>query len=263
MNSITSILLCTFMLCACQLGAAMQEVAMTTQIDGSSFAGTIVYDDATDEKRPALLMIPNWMGPTASSLEKAKLIAGFGYVVYMADMYGADIRPQNSGEAGKAAGAVRADIPLMRKRMNHHLSLLKSQAASLPINPQQIAAIGFCFGGGCVLELARSGADLAAVVSFHGNLNTPDAADAQQIKAKVLVLHGAVDPVVPPEQVAAFLQEMEASAVDYQFHAFGGAVHSFTNPDAAAVGRSHYDERACKRSYQLMNNLFAELFTSP
>ncbi len=242
------------------LGAAMKEVSVSTQIDGKNFSGTIVYDDKSDKKRPALLMIPNWMGPTTDSLEKAKLIAGFGYVVYMADMYGSGVRPKDSGEASKAAGAVRADIPMMRKRMNHHLSLLKDKASTLPINKKHIAAIGFCFGGGCVLELARSGAELDAVVSFHGNLNTPDATDAKRIKSKVLVLHGAIDPVVPPEQVQAFHKEMDDAKVDYQLVSFGGAVHSFTNPKAKALGMSHYDERTTKRSYKMMNNLFEELF---
>lgn len=248
--------------CISHAGAAMKEVPVNTSIDDTAFVGSIVYDDSTDEKRPAVLMIPNWMGPTPSSLEKAKKIAGFGYVVYMADMYGKDVRPSNSKEAGAAAGAVRADIPMMRKRMNHHLDFLKSKADSLPIADGEYAAIGFCFGGGCVLELARSGADVDAVVTFHGNLNTPDAGDAKNIKAKLLILHGAVDPVVPPEQVQAFQNEMEAAALDYQLVSFGGSVHSFTNPEAHAAGRSAYDERTAKRAYLMMKNFFTETFSS-
>lgn len=244
----------------CHLSAAMIEVPVDTVIDDQPFSGTIVYDDSSTTPRPGVLMVPNWMGPTAASLEQAKLIAGFGYVVYMADLYGSAIRPKDAGEAGKAAGAVRADIALMRKRMNHHLALLKEKSATLPIAPTQVAAIGFCFGGGCVLELARSGAELAAVVSFHGNLNTPNAEDAKHIATKILVLHGAVDPLVPPEQVAAFEQEMNAAKVDYQLVSFGGAVHSFTDPYAAAPGRSQYDERTAQRAYRLMHGFFSEVF---
>ena len=256
-RNLTAILVMT--LTYSYLGALVHEIPVETKIDKTLFKGTIVYDDKHGTKQPAVLMIPNWMGPTASSLEKAKLIAGFGYVVYMADMYGSDVRPQNSAEAGKAAGAVRADVALMRQRMNHHLALLKAHKTA-PIDPNKVAAIGFCFGGGCVLELARSGADVSAVVSFHGNLNTPNPKDAAAIKAKVLVLHGAVDPVVPKEQVQAFYDEMEAAKVDYQLVSFGGAVHSFTNPKAGKKGVSQYDQRACKRSYVMMNNLFAEIF---
>ena len=241
------------------ISAAMQEQIITTELDGTQMQGAIVFDAALGARQPAILMIPNWMGFTDNALTKAKKIAANGYVVYVADMYGAEVRPKNAGEAGKAAGAVRADIALMRKRMNHHLELLRAYKEA-PLNAEHIAAIGFCFGGGCVLELARSGAKLDAVVSFHGNLNTPDAADAQQIQAKVLVLHGALDPVVPAAQVAAFQKEMDNAKVDYQFVAFGGAVHSFTNPDAAAPGRSQYDERTARRSFTMMFNLFDELF---
>lgn len=240
--------------------AAMQEQTITTELDGVQMQGAIVFDEALGAQQPAILMIPNWMGVTENAMAKAKKIAAHGYVVYVADMYGVHVRPKNPGEAGKAAGAVRADIALMRKRMNHHLELLRAYKKA-PTHEKHIAAIGFCFGGGCVLELSRSGAELAAVVSFHGNLNTPNAADAAQIKAKVLVLHGAVDPVVPPEQVAAFQKEMDEAQVDYQLVAFGGAVHSFTNPDAAAPGRSQYDERTARRSFKMMFNLFDELFT--
>ena len=241
------------------LFAAMQEQIVRTELNGTQMQGAVVFDEQLGERQPGLVMIPNWMGVTENAMVKARKIASQGYVVYVADMYGADIRPKNAGEAGKAAGVLRSDIALMRKRMQHHVELLRAYKKA-PLEIKQISAIGFCFGGGCVLELARSGSNVDAVVSFHGNLNTPNVEDAKRISAKVLVLHGAVDPIVPAAQVTAFHEEMNAAKVDYQFVSFGGAVHSFTNPDAAAPGKSQFDERTARRSFRMMYNLFDELY---
>lgn len=241
------------------LGAAIAEQVVDTSFEGTDFKGTVVWNDASDASRPGLLMVPNWMGPTAASLDKAKAIADMGYVVYMADLYGVDTRPQNSDEAAAAAGAVRADRPLMRRRMNHQLEVLAGLAASTPLDPERLGAIGFCFGGGCVLELARSGAELGGVVSFHGNLDTPDPNLAEQITTPILVLHGADDPFVPQEQVQAFMLEMAKAPVDVRFVALAGAVHSFTNPDAAMAGKAEYDARANEVAFAEMRHFFTLL----
>jgi dienelactone hydrolase len=182
-----------------------------------------------------------------------------GYAVMMADVYGTDVRPANADEAGKAAGALRSDRALLRGRTKAALAAMK---ANLPPNadPSKVAAIGFCFGGGAVLELARGGEPLAAVVSFHGNLDTPNPADANNIKTPILVLHGAIDPYVPPEQVAAFEKEMNEAKVDWQLIAYGGAVHSFTNPQANTVGKADYHPKAAARSFRAMDSLFKEVF---
>jgi dienelactone hydrolase len=147
--------------------ADMIKSKVAYDIEGKTFEGYLIYDNATG-KQPGLLMVPNWMGPNEQSLEKAERIAGTGYVVFMADMYGADVRPSNADEAGKAAGAVRSDRPLMRMRAQKGLEQLLAKATETQMDTNSIGAIGFCFGGGTVLELARSGAELDGVVSFHG-----------------------------------------------------------------------------------------------
>ena len=232
---------------------------VTYIIEGSQFEGTIIYQGDTSHNKPGVLMVPNWMGPTAQSVEKAARVAADAYIVFMVDMYGKQIRPTNSSEAAAAAGAVRADRPLMRKRVNAALEVFKEQA-DIPLDPSRIAAIGFCFGGGTVLELARSGTELAGVVSFHGNLDTPDPGDAQQIKTKILVLHGADDPAVPDGQVQAFITEMRGADVDWQLVHYGGAVHSFTNPYADTPGRNEYHPLVAQRAFDAMEYFFQEVF---
>ncbi|GGA94698.1 dienelactone hydrolase family protein [Agarivorans gilvus] len=240
------------------VNAAIVSKTVSHTMADKQFESTLVYDDS-QQQLPAVLMVPNWMGPTSGSLDKAKKIAAMGYAVMMADVYGTDVRPANADEAGKAAGVLRSDRALLRGRTKAALAAMK---ANLPPNadPSKVAAIGFCFGGGAVLELARGGEPLAAVVSFHGNLDTPNPADANNIQAPILVLHGAIDPYVPPEQVAAFEKEMNEAKVDWQLIAYGGAVHSFTNPQANTVGKADYHPKAAARSFRAMDSLFKEVF---
>lgn len=244
------------------INTAFAEMAVKTMAyeqDGVQFEGFLVYDATIKAPRPAVLMVPNWLGPTEAAIEKAKQVAGDRYVVFVADMYGVGVRPQNATEAGKAAGAVRADRAMMRARAQRALDVLTDQKQA-SLSPGKLAAIGFCFGGGTVLELARSGADVDAVVSFHGNLDTPEPADAKQIRSKVLVLHGAIDPYVPKEQVDAFTDEMNAAQVDWQLVSFGGAVHSFTDPHAKQAGAAEYHPLVAKRAFGMMEQLFQEVF---
>ncbi|UTW07756.1 dienelactone hydrolase family protein [Pseudomonas benzenivorans] len=243
--------------------AEMVVKAVPYEIDGVAFEGRLIYDDSVSGARPGLLMVPDWMGVTENSEKQAALVAGDRYVVFMADMYGKAIRPSNAEEAGAAAGAVRADRALMRERAQAAVDVLKAQAPQVALDAGKLGAIGFCFGGGSVLELARSGAHLQGFVSFHGNLDTPNPADAQHIKAPVLVLHGADDPSVPPVQVDAFVAEMKAAATDWQLISYGGAVHSFTNPQANNPGRNQYHPQVAARSYRAMNDLFDEVFAKP
>lgn len=241
--------------------AERTEEILTYSHDGKTYEARLIYDNAEDDRRPGVLIVPNWLGPTDASADKAWRVAGDDYVVMMVDMYGVDTRPSNSEEAGKAAAAVRADRAMMRERVNKALEVFRAQADTVPLNADQIAAIGFCFGGGVVLEQARSGADLAAVVSFHGNLDTPDPDDAAAIRTPILVLHGADDPYVPQSQVDAFIQEMQSGDVDdWQLHQFGGAVHSFTNPHANQPGQTQYNPRAAERAFEMMHELFENVF---
>ncbi|MCG4453439.1 dienelactone hydrolase family protein [Pseudomonas sp. MMS21-TM103] len=242
--------------------AAVVVKPVPYQIDGEPFEGLLIYDDAVTTPRPGLMMVPDWLGVTENSAKQAELIAADKYVVFMADMYGKAVRPSNAEEAGAAAGALRGDRALMRKRAQAAVEMLKAQAPQVALDAGKLGAIGFCFGGGAVLELARSGGDLQGFVSFHGNLDTPNPADAQNIKAPVLVLHGAEDPSVPPKQVEDFIAEMKAANTDWQLISYGGAVHSFTNPQANVPGRNDYHPRVAARAYKAMNQLFDEVFAA-
>lgn len=230
--------------------------------DGSTeFSGVLIYDEDLEGEVPGILMVPNWMGVTDNAVEKAKMIADDEYVVFIADMYGSDVRPKDAGEAGAAAGKVRGDRALMRSRAQLSLDSFKRLASEAPLDTDHIAAIGFCFGGGTVLEFARTGVDLDAVVSFHGDLVSPTLeADAAATVAKVLVLHGAADPYVPQSDVQEFVTAMLNTDADWQLVQFSGTVHSFTNPDANTIGQSDYNELSADRAFEMMDELFEELW---
>jgi dienelactone hydrolase len=240
--------------------AAVVVKPVPYEIEGEAFEGLLIYDDAVTTPRPGLLMVPNWLGVSEDSAKKAARAAGDKYVVFMADMYGKAVRPTNADEAKAAATLVRGDRPLMRKRAQAAVEVLKAQTAQVAMDVSKLGAIGFCFGGGAVLELARSGAELKGFVSFHGNLDTPNPNDAQNIKAPVLVLHGADDPSVSPEQLDGFVAEMKAAKTDWQLVSYGGAVHSFTNPQANVPGRNEYHPLVAVRAFKAMDDLFAEVF---
>ncbi|MBF0153466.1 MAG: dienelactone hydrolase family protein [Magnetococcales bacterium] len=241
--------------------AAMVEEPVKHTHEGVTFASLLVYDNAGASARPAILMVPNWLGVTPQAVEMAKQVAGHDYVVLVADLYGETVRPKNANEAQQAATFLRSNRPLLRARANNALDALLAAGQKGGIDAKKTAAIGFCFGGGAVLELARSGRPLHGVVSFHGNLDTPNSADAANIKGSVLVLHGASDPFVPDAQVQAFETEMRAqSNLDWQLVSFGGAVHSFTDPDANTPGKSQYHEKTAKRAFAMMRRFFGEIF---
>jgi dienelactone hydrolase len=229
------------------------------QHNSVALEGFLVYDPAVEGKRPGVLIVHQWMGLSDNERMRARMLAEMGYVAFAVDVYGMGIRPANTDEAQEQAGIYYGDRALFRERIAAGLTHLKQQRL---VDAKRVAAIGYCFGGGGVLELARSGADVAGVVSFHGSLDTPDPTDAKNIRAKVLVCHGAVDPYVKPEAVHAFLEEMETAAVDYQLIMYGGAVHAFTQEGAGddpAQGVA-YDADADRRSWQHMQDFFAEIF---
>ena len=229
-------------------------------LDGRAYSGYLVYDDSSTAKRPGLLMIPNWYGVNADAVVKAKMIAGNKYVILLGDMYGSGLRPANSTEALAAVRPLYAYRPEMRKRVDKALAILRAQETHAPIDPTRIAAIGFCFGGSAVLDLARSGADVAAVVSFHGGLSTDNPALAKQIKAHVLAMNGADDKGTMGD-ADAFMDEMRGSHTDWEFVVLGNAVHCFTEVNEHSPG-CRYDARAAKRSYRLMHEWLTEAFAS-
>ena len=221
--------------------------------------GYLAYDDAVAQKRPGVLVVHEWKGLGSYAQKRAEQLAELGYVAFAADIYGKGIRPQTNEEAGAQAGIYKNNRPLLRARVNAALDILKNNAL---VDSQKMAAIGYCFGGTTVLELARSGADVRGVVSFHGGLNTPAPDDAKNIKAKVLVLHGADDPYVSPEEVGAFKEEMAKGNVNLEFVAYPGAVHSFTNPDAGddpSKGAA-YNVEADQKSWEAMKVFFNGIF---
>jgi len=239
--------------------AEIETATVVYEHDGVTLEGYVAYDDSFPGPQPGVLIVHQWKGLSDYEIKRAHLLAELGYVAFCADIYGQGVRPRTTEEAAQQAGLYRGDRPLMRARAQAGLDALKAQPR---VDPARTAAIGYCFGGGVVLELARSGADTRAVVSFHGNLDSPDSADAEQIEAAVLACHGAADPHVPPEQVAAFAAEMNAAAVDWQLIMYGGAVHSFTDWNAGsdpAQGVA-YHVAADHRSWADMLQLFGEVF---
>ncbi len=221
--------------------------------------GYLTYDSAIEGKRPGVLVVHEWWGNNAYSKRRAKELAGLGYIAFALDMYGKGVIAKDAKEAGALTRTYRNDRRLMRERANAGLEVLRKHELT---ETKRMAAIGYCFGGTAVLELARSGAPLAGFVSFHGGLDTPDPGDTENVKGKVLVLHGGDDPNVPTELMAAFQDEMRRAGVDWQVYIYGGAVHSFSNPDSGndkSRGVA-YDEKADKRSWEAMKNFFAEIF---
>jgi dienelactone hydrolase len=250
------------LLSAMILAGSLQAKIVTQDLeymDGKTVCqGYLAYDD-TKTSAPGILIAHQWMGLTDYEKGRARQIAELGYVALAADIYGKGVRPSNMGDAGKLAGKYKGDRALLRSRMQAALAALKAQKN---VDPSQTAAMGYCFGGTSVLELARSGADTLGVVVFHGGLDSPTPADGRNIKAKILVLHGADDPFSSPKDIAAMEAEFKAAKVDYQVTFYSGAVHAFTQPLAGndpSKGIA-YNEQADKRSWIAMRDFYNEIF---
>ena len=220
--------------------------------------GLMAYDTEVQGKRPAVLVVHQWKGLGPYETKRAEMLAKLGYTVLAVDIYGKGVRANNPKDASQLAAKYKGDRALLRARVNAGLETLKKHAL---VDPKRVVAMGYCFGGTTVLELARSGADVVGVVSFHGGLSTPNVEDAKKIKARVLALHGADDPFVPPAEVAGFEDEMRKAGVDWQLVAYGGAVHSFTDWNAGNDNSkgAAYNEKAEQRSWEAMKAFFAEV----
>jgi dienelactone hydrolase len=224
----------------------------------TTLEGFVAYDNSVKNSRPGVLIVHQWKGLGDYEKMRAEMLAKMGYVAFACDIYGKGVRPASMQEAGAQAGKYKSDRALLRKRVKAGLeALLKQQG----VDSKRVAAIGYCFGGTTALELARSGADINGVVSFHGGLGTPTPEDAKNIKCKVLACHGADDPNVPPAEVAGFEKEMRDAKVDWQLIAYGNAVHSFTDKSAGNDNSkgAAYNEKADRRSWEAMKDLFAEI----
>ena len=232
------------------------------EADGITMKGYLVYDKSKQGKRPGVLVVHEWWGNNDYARKRADMLAELGYTALAVDMYGDGKIVTTPDEAGKMAGAVYGNMEGARARFQKALEVLTVHDT---VAPDDVAAIGYCFGGGIVLQMARMGADLDGVASFHGSLTTQTPAQEGAVEAKVLVLHGAADPMVPPADVEAFKKEMDAAKVDYTFKAYEGATHAFTNPAATEAGQKFnlpvaYSAEADQQSWTELQSFLQKIF---
>jgi dienelactone hydrolase len=247
------------------LGSDIVQAEIETKVieysqNDTRLVGYLAYPKGIEGNRPGVLVVHEWKGLDGYAKSRTEQLAGLGYIAFAADIYGDGKVAADTQEAAALASRYKNDRNLLRARVKAGLDTLKAQSG---VDADHVAAIGYCFGGTAVLELARSGADVEGVVSFHGGLDTPTPEDAKNIKAKVLALHGADDPNVPWDKVTAFTEEMRNAAVDWQLVVYGNAVHGFTNP-AHGTDNSKgvaYNAAADRRSWADMQQFFNELFT--
>ena len=246
---------------ALPLAAEVVEHDVTYDQGGTTLEGFHAYDDSTEDPRPGVLVVHQWTGLSDYEKERARMLAAMGYNVFAVDVYGQGVRPKDPAAASAESSKYKADRELFRARLLAGLEVLQNDPRT---DPEKLAAIGYCFGGTAVLELARAGADLDGVVSFHGGLAAGEnmAAPEGGVKARVLACHGAVDPYVPQDEVLAFWNEMTAAGADWQLVTYPDAVHSFTQEsvgDDASTGVA-YNAEADARSWADMRQFFGEIF---
>ena len=248
------------------VGSTGANAAMVTRnidytVDGAKMQSVLVYDDAVKTPRPGLVMAPDWLGMNANQVALAKQVAGKDYVILVADIYGIAVRPKNPDEAAAASGNMYKHRSELRARVKAALAQLVAQQGKAPLDGKHWGAIGFCFGGAVALDLARTGADIAGVATFHGNLSTDDPAMAKNIKGMVLAMNGADDSFTPESAILGFEKEMRDAGVDWQFVNYGGAVHCFAIPTADnSVKGCQYDAKVAHRAFALMHSFFDEAF---
>ena len=241
--------------------AELVEKTIEYQQGKKTFEGFLVYDGDLEGKRPGVLIIHQWTGISEHERGVARELARLGYTAFCADIYGKGIRPSAGQEASKTSGPFREDRSLYRERLNLGLETMKKQPQT---DPEATAVIGYCFGGTGALELARSGADIRAAVSFHGGLGNPNPESVKNIRAAIQVHHGADDPYEPMENVNAFIDRMKATDLDWQVSIYANAVHSFTEEsDRDTSDGAGYNRKADERSWAAMkmlleNRLYAD-----
>jgi dienelactone hydrolase len=244
------------------LQAAVVGKEMLYSAAGQPLKGYLAYDDAITGKRPGILVVHEWWGQNAYTRKRAEMLAELGYVAFALDMYGNGKTAAHPDEAGKFANEVRSNMPVARQRFQAAMDLVKQQPQT---DAEQIGAIGYCFGGGIVLQMARDGLNLKGVTSFHGTLATNDPARKGRTKARILVCNGGADPFVPMEQIQSLIKEMTDAEVILQYHSYPDAIHAFTNPEATRLGAQFnipiaYNEQADRLSWQDMRHFFRQVF---
>ena len=244
----------------------VQAEVITKEVDYSDgetkMKGYIAYDDSVKGKRPGIIVVHEWWGHNDYAKRRARMLAKLGYSAIALDMYGNGKTASHPKDAGMFSGEVKKNMNVAEKRFMAAYKLLQEQDN---IAKDKIAAIGYCFGGGIVLEMARRGVDLDGVVSFHGSLGTKEPASIGKVKAKVLVLNGKADPFVKNESITAFKKEMKAAKVDFKFINYSGAKHAFTNPEADELGNKFkiplaYNAKADKKSWSEMKRFLTNIF---
>jgi len=255
-----------FALLAAALGARASLVtkSVTYEQGGTNLESYLVYDDATSAPRPGVLVFPEWWGLNDYAKGRARELAQLGYVALAVDMYGAGVVTTDAKKAGELSGQFYGK-PLMAERAQAGLDQLLKTGL---VDGKRVAAIGYCFGGAVCQTLAYSGAPLAGIVSFHGSLVPASADAAAKTHAKFLICHGALDPFAKPEAIDAFKKSLDDAKIDYQFAIYAGALHSFTNPEADALGAANgvtalrYNAAAARRSWALMQQFLGEIFAA-
>lgn len=231
--------------------------------DGTTvLKGYLAYDNASKERRPGILVVHEWWGHNAHARNRARMLAKLGYTALAVDMYGDGKQANHPKDAGRFASAVSGNMKLAKARFMAALNLLNKHAT---VDKNRMAAIGFCFGGGIVLNMARQGLDLDGVVSFHGSITTTSPAKKGVVKARILVLNGADDPFTTAGDIEKFKKEMASAGVNYRFVNYPGARHSFTNPEADRLAKKFnlplgYNSKADKQSWKEMQKFFKEIF---
>ncbi len=242
--------------------AAIKGEEVTYKAGETTLKGYLVYDDSSNKVRPGVVVIHEWWGHNDYTRKRARMLAEAGYIALAVDMYGDGKQADHPKDAGAFAGAVRGNLPVAKQRFDAAVELLQKHAL---MDKTKLAAVGYCFGGGIALEMARMGADLKGVVSLHGSLGTEQPAKKDTVKARLLVLTGAADPMIKPEAVDKFKAEMDAAGVKYKVVSYQDAKHAFTNPAATELGKKFdmpiaYDQKADKASWKEMLEFLQEVF---
>ena len=260
-NFLLMLSMCCFSVAA---KGAIQGKEVSYQADGTTLKGYMAFDDAIKGKRPAVLVVPEWWGQNEYARKRARMLAEQGYTALAVDMYGGGKVADNPDDARKLATEVNTNMPMAKARFEAGMQLLRKHKT---VDASKLAAFGYCFGGGVVLNMARAGEDLKGVASFHGGLGTDHPAEPGKIKAHIISFSGDADPVIGPDKVAAFKQEMEHAGANYRVVIYPGAVHAFTNPEADELGKKFkmpiaYDAKADQDSWQQAMAFLREVFGS-
>ncbi len=264
LNFYSSFLITILLLSNSNLHAEIKSETIKYEVGGQPFQGTLSYDDSIKGKRPGVLVVHEWWGHNAYANKRAEMLAKLGYTAFALDMYGTGKVADHPEDAKKFMEATLADMKVAEARFNAALKLLQQQST---VEAGKIAAIGYCFGGGLVLHMAKVNPDLAGVVSYHGALGV--AANTQPVsmpvKTKIMVFNGADDPFITKEQIAAFNQDMKSIGADYEFIDYPGVKHGFTNPEADTFAKRFnmplaYDEKADNDSWEQTQGFFKKIF---